>query len=76
VLAQLDAVATGAPAIAPVLPLPQAPPPAPQAAWAPSPYAVPTAPVPWAPSATYGRRNDRIGVGRSPWDFGIPGWQR
>ena len=80
VLAQLDAVATGAPAIAPVAVTPPAAPPgtmAPAPApWAPAPYVHRVAPDPASPSATYGQGRDRVGTGRSPWDFGIPGLTR
>ncbi|MCC7139836.1 MAG: VWA domain-containing protein [Planctomycetes bacterium] len=95
VLAQLDALQTGAAASAPVV-VPAAPPVtvASGPRWAappPSPYARPfappapvpspmpverVAPDPWAPSATWGAQGDRLGRGRAPWEFGIPGWGR
>lgn len=80
VLAQLDALASGAPAIAPVLvptgPGLQASGLLPENVYAPPFGYVPMAPTPSAPSATLGRARDRIGMGRWPRDFTIPGWQR
>lgn len=81
VWAQLDAIGSGAPAIAPVVgtsPTTVAPPPPSWAppSWAPPAYPVRVAPDPGSPSATLGGADDRVGVGRSPWDFGIPGWRR
>lgn len=80
VLAQLDALASGAPAIAPVLvptgPGPQASSLVSENVYAPPYGYVPMAPTPWAPSATLGRARDRIGMGRWPRDFTIPVWQR
>lgn len=79
-----------APTLVPIAPAPSAPawpspyaPTAPPPAWG-SPYApayappaaVRVAPDPGSPSARFGAARDRVGVGRSPWEFGVPGWSR